>query len=62
MEKIRGELSLLEVVRSSALAILSLRGLLDVCERCQIESKCLSSGFLKGQGDIALDMLSTFVV
>lgn len=35
MENSREELSLLEVVKSSALAVLSLRGLLDTHERCK---------------------------
>lgn len=34
MENSREELSLLEVVKSSALAMLSLRGLLHIHERC----------------------------
>lgn len=54
MEKIKGEVSLLEVVRSPALALLSFQGLLDVRERCQVESGYLSSEFLKDQERLML--------
>ena len=49
MKKTKGELSLLEVVKSSAVILLSFQGILYVHERCQVESRYLSSKFLKGQ-------------
>lgn len=47
MDKTKGELSLVEIVQTLALATLSLRGLLDIHERCQVESRYLSSTFLE---------------
>lgn len=54
MDKISGELSLLKIVKTLALAMVSLRGLLGIHEGCQVESGYLSSEFLKAKETLLL--------
>lgn len=54
MDKISGELSLLEIVKTLALAMVSLRGLLYIHQGCQVESGYLSLEFLKGKETLLL--------